>query len=289
MSEFERAIAALREVQREGDVRSEPADRALQEAVVALREQTYEPPGEQGIERLTHAIDRHAFAMRARRRGRALRFSMVLAATLTVGVALAHQKGWLAKAVQDPTASLPPVAGSTVAPNHVQSAGDATLADLPPGPPEERPVAPEHTVQNAPVSQPSVPSKPQAPPAPRPSAGRTERTEKASAAPEVDDAKGAQAPTTLAPMDLDALYRQAHVAQFQTREPKRALGLWDAYLQAADPSAKLLLEARFNRALVLRDLGQKAAAKAALTPFADGDYGDFRKAEARALIDALEK
>lgn len=48
-----------------------------------------------------------------------------------------------------------------------------------------------------------------------------------------------------------------------------------------------MLEALYNRALCLVRLGQHDAALAALTPFASGAHGAYRKAEAERLIDAL--
>lgn len=90
-----------------------------------------------------------------------------------------------------------------------------------------------------------------------------------------------------APVDLDVLYRRAHDAQFSARDPKAALAAWDHYLASADPSARLLLEARYNRALALRDLGRNAEARAALQPFADGDYGAYRRDDARSILQAL--
>jgi len=43
-------------------------------------------------------------------------------------------------------------------------------------------------------------------------------------------------------------------------------------------------EARFNRAIALLQLGRPAAAAADLRPFADGDYGAYRREEARTLL-----
>lgn len=90
-----------------------------------------------------------------------------------------------------------------------------------------------------------------------------------------------------APRDLDALYRQAHDAQFTAHDPKAALTAWDRYLAHADPSARLLLEARYNRALTLRDLGRTAEARAALQPFAEGDYGAYRRDDAARILQGL--
>ena len=93
----------------------------------------------------------------------------------------------------------------------------------------------------------------------------------------------AVAPT---PPEIDALYRVAHRAQFSGGDPAQAVLLWDRYLAAA-PNGSLSPEARYNRAIALTRLGRKAEAAAALEPFARGDYGGYRKAEAEALLGVL--
>lgn len=139
----------------------------------------------------------------------------------------------------------------------------------------------------APSSTPIVRAEP---PAPRPTAA--EVVEPIASAPPVASSFAARpravpsAPVVAEPVDLDALYRTAHDAQFKAHDPNRALGAYDRYLRHADPSARLLLEARYNRGLVLLELGRKAEARAALQPFADGDYGNYRQAEASKLLES---
>ena len=58
-------------------------------------------------------------------------------------------------------------------------------------------------------------------------------------------------------------------------------------LVAAADGGALVPEARYNRALCLVRLGRVQEAKLALTPFAHGDYAGYRRAEARALLNAL--
>ena len=89
-------------------------------------------------------------------------------------------------------------------------------------------------------------------------------------------------------VDIDALYRAAHRAQFSDHDPAHALELWDRYLAAA-PNGSLSPEARYNRAIDLARLGRKAEAAAALEPFARGDYGAYRQVEAVALLQALRR
>jgi hypothetical protein len=89
-------------------------------------------------------------------------------------------------------------------------------------------------------------------------------------------------------VDVDAIYREAHEAHFVKKDPASALPLWDRYLAAAGPSGRFALEARYNRAICLVRLGRRAEAKTALTPFANGDYGGYRRDEATQLLTTLE-
>jgi hypothetical protein len=82
------------------------------------------------------------------------------------------------------------------------------------------------------------------------------------------------------------LYRAAHQAHFVDLDPARALQRWDAYL-AAFPRGSLALEARYNRALCLVRLGRNEEARAALLPFARGEFGAYRQKESEALLAAL--
>ncbi|MEI9941732.1 MAG: hypothetical protein WDO69_31350 [Pseudomonadota bacterium] len=83
-----------------------------------------------------------------------------------------------------------------------------------------------------------------------------------------------------------ALYRRAHAAHFVDHDPARALAGWDRYLSAA-PNGEFAPEARYNRALSLVRLGRSGEARRALEPFANGVYGNYRKAEASALLEQL--
>ena len=53
------------------------------------------------------------------------------------------------------------------------------------------------------------------------------------------------------------------------------------------PAGTFASEARYNRALCLVRLGRLGEAREALGPFARGDYGNYRHAEAAALLEAL--
>jgi len=88
-------------------------------------------------------------------------------------------------------------------------------------------------------------------------------------------------------VDVDRLYRSAHAAHFEGHDPSAALAAWNAYLDAA-PQGEFALEARYNRALTLVRLGRLPEAKAALAPFARGDYGGYRRVEAQDLVRRIE-
>jgi hypothetical protein len=83
------------------------------------------------------------------------------------------------------------------------------------------------------------------------------------------------------------LYRAAHRAHFQEHDSARALTAWNEYLRAA-PNGSFAMEARYNRALCLVRLSRAAEARSALEPFAKGQYGGYRQADAQKLIDALD-
>lgn len=82
------------------------------------------------------------------------------------------------------------------------------------------------------------------------------------------------------------LFRDAQQLQFSRKDPAAALAVWDQYL-AVDPNGALALEARFNRGLCLVALGRSREAERALTPFAIGEYGEYRRQEARSILERL--
>ena len=100
-------------------------------------------------------------------------------------------------------------------------------------------------------------------------------------------ASSAPAPSASGLADPDQeTYLVAHRAHFGGGNPAAALQAWDRYLRLY-PSGRFALEARYNRALCLVNLGRKAEAASALEPFARGAWGSYRQAEARALREAL--
>jgi len=107
----------------------------------------------------------------------------------------------------------------------------------------------------------------------------------------------ARAPSVVAPAaparapapvpDADGAYRAAHEAHFVRADYAEALALWDRYLAVAEPGHRWKIEARYNRGIALYRLGQSAPAREALEPFARGEYGAYRRDDARRLLDAL--
>jgi hypothetical protein len=81
----------------------------------------------------------------------------------------------------------------------------------------------------------------------------------------------------------------AHAAHFVRADYAAALAAWDRYLAAAPPAHRWAVEARYNRGIALYRLGQSAAARRALQPFAGGEYGSYRREEARRLLEQLPR
>jgi len=84
------------------------------------------------------------------------------------------------------------------------------------------------------------------------------------------------------------LHERAHHAHFVAKDDASALRAWDEYL-ALPEAGRFVPEARYNRGLCLLRLGRTEEAKGALRAFADGAYGRYRQAEARALLERLEE
>jgi RNA polymerase sigma-70 factor (ECF subfamily) len=89
-----------------------------------------------------------------------------------------------------------------------------------------------------------------------------------------------------APDPLRDEYLRAHQAQFVDHDYQAALEAWDAYLGHAD-SGSFAVEARYNRAIALAHLGRIGEARAALAPFAAGDYGEYRRHAVQRLLAIL--
>ncbi len=85
-----------------------------------------------------------------------------------------------------------------------------------------------------------------------------------------------------------AAYKLGHDAHLGRGDCATAIGAYGSYLSRY-PNGSFVLEARYNRAVCLVQVGQLEQAKSALRPFAEGTFGGYRKDQARALIDALSE
>jgi len=226
----------------------------LERATQALRSTTGSTPAdlERGLERLSRRAPRQRSLVLEPRYFRTLAWTVAL---MLLGVgAWANATGrlrWFA-----PAALPPPEPAPNVAPA-----------------PRARPL-PER-VAPPPQSEPEPAPAPEPPPAPAPA------PKKARATPV------RPAPPPPARADSDALYRAAHDAHFKRGDYEAALAAWDHYLAAAEPGHRFWLEASYNRGIALYHLGRSAEARRALEPFARGDYGGYRRADARRLLEAL--
>jgi hypothetical protein len=127
-----------------------------------------------------------------------------------------------------------------------------------------------------------------------PAASQKRRTNVAGSSPITANAPPEAAvaePQAAAPDDGEAaalrLYKNAYRLHFTEQRYAAALAAWDEYLRAV-PTGRLVVEARYNRAIALARLGRRADAEAALTPFARGEVsGGYRAQEARELLEAL--
>jgi hypothetical protein len=169
----------------------------------------------------------------------------------------------------------------------------AFQSDPAPAPvPRAKPSKPVAKAPVAPPAETAVPSvvteanvEPPLPPAvPAPSAPVREPARVPRASTSVSER--AAVPSARVADPTHDLYRAAHRAHFVEQEPAKALSAWDSYLRAA-PGGRFSLEARYNRALCLVRLGRHEEARGALSPFAAGSHGEYRQAEAQALLDGL--
>jgi TolA-binding protein len=121
------------------------------------------------------------------------------------------------------------------------------------------------------------------PPPPTPAEGEEPLPEPPTAAPnrEIVDPVATGGVATADPA-LD-VYERAHDLHFKQRDYAGALRAWEQYLALA-PSGSLALEARFHRGVCLVRLGRSDEARRALEPFARGDYGTYRRVQARKLL-----
>jgi hypothetical protein len=233
-----------------------------------------------------------------------------LAATFAAATALAAGGGRLGHWVQiiqqaiEPAPSVPPTAPTV----HKHSASNKPLAVAAPKPVDKTETDEPTTVAESaatnenerppspPVDPPAMAARNATPhivhvatgaargtsnPASAPLATASAAANGKTAAPTTSTTPPVEAPWESGP--AGALYLAAHRAHFVSHDSEAALRAWDAYL-AAEPHGRFEPEARYNRALCLLRLGRTAEARDALTPFAEGQYGNYRQREAAALL-----
>lgn len=83
-----------------------------------------------------------------------------------------------------------------------------------------------------------------------------------------------------------AVYRAAHEAHFKEGNCDAAVRGYQRYL-TEQPSGTFFLEAKYNLGVCLARLGRTQEARAQLTPFAEGKFGDYRKAQSQELLKAF--
>jgi hypothetical protein len=231
-------------------------------------------------------------------RKRRLTAALPLLAALVASTAWAAETGRLAPLVQLVEGALGLGRPAPTPRGRPAAATNPEAPSLPRGPSSAE--SDPRTTTDMPETRDGLPPEPSAPaPSTRTSspartllhdAGVVRMPSSRSASPQDPGAPGARSSAVSSsgapPADPDALYRAAHEAHFVRKDPAVALAAWDRYLASA-PAGALAVEARYNRAITLVRLGRTAEAIAQLRPFADGDYGPYRRAEARALVDAL--
>ncbi len=206
-----------------------------------------------------------------RRRGLRVAFLLPIAAVLVGSTALAAAGGGVSESwrqVQVVLGLAPATSPSPLTRPAARGAGYARAARALAAPP----------ARTVPAAAPPPAESPAAEPAPQP-AKPMPHASVAAPAPSASAAPAASDPS-------HELYRTAHRLHFSGGDRAAALEAWDAYLRAA-PNGRFAMEARYNRALCLVQLGRRSEARAALEPFAEGRFGGYRKSEAQSLLDAL--
>ncbi len=241
-------------------------DEALQEAARALREATEAPSPAASVTR-ARILREHAARRRAPTQW--LAAAAVLLVTLGAPTAWAFYTGRAARWID---AVLAP---STAAPSTETPGPSVRPAPRPPlvPRPELSPAVPTpEPIETVPEPQPSDPILQAEPtPAPRPDATEALRP----------------APEDTSEREERIAYRRAHALQFESRDHAGAIAAYESYLRRY-PEGRFATEAEYNRATSLAHEGRSREAIRALTPFARGSRGEYRREEARELIDALE-
>jgi hypothetical protein len=262
-------------------------DHDLRDAFRALRETTSgeSPEAADTLERVLASS-----VKTKRRRLRLLKLWVPLAAALVGSSAYAAASGKLPLWSRGDDAPPPPaptaVAAATSAPKGpalpatstmtVPSSSQEAQEDEPP------PIAEEPSTLAAkprPIAE-SPKTVAEAPPAPQPRPASP-----ATASP----ATSARSVLAEDKADYEAAYRVHGSAK--PNDPaaaKAAVAAWDSYL-SKHPKGRFVPEAKYARAVALARAGNRDEAKEALRSFAEGEEGDYRREDAREILDAMKK
>jgi hypothetical protein len=243
------------------------------------------------------------------RRRRILRWAIVspIASVLLVGSAWAQSTGkWpvIWSAVASVFVAAPPVESAAPRRSGERRSGEAKndpAVDAP-APPEPEPDVPEPDVPEPALPEPSAPvveppraepSPAAVSPSPRRQRGRAKRRTPPRAAPAIPERAEPSEPTdepaAASEPERDrelSRFRTAHDLHFKGDRPRDAIEAYAEYLRQY-PNGRFVPEARYNGALDQIKIGNDAAAREALEPFASGRFGGYRQKEARELLDAL--
>ncbi len=242
-------------------------DDSLEQAARALREATEAPSPHASA---TRARLLRAHAARGRGASQWLAAAAVLLVTLGAPTAWAFYTGraarWLEELRDAPSsapASQPPARDRQPNARPTRSTPELT--------PEPAPLEPLPT-ELVPEPQPSDPTL-EAEPEPTPGPDTAELTP--------------PLPADTSEREERISYSRAHALQFESRDHAAAIAAYDRYLRRY-PEGRFATEAAYNRATSLAHEGRRREAIRALTPFARGSHGEYRREEARELIEALE-
>lgn len=242
----------------------------LKDAFRAVRER-YDGEHPQADATLSRALFRQRALDRKRRVTRWV--------VLPVAAALCASTAWASV-----TGHLPKAISSLLETEH-QAPSPAPTPPPPPSLPLSPPPPPSPPPPQDPIADPIAdpPVAPTAPAQPAPVVASAPKAPPSSSVPAIAPSAPPSANDPHA-----ALFADAHRIHFVEKDPARAITAWDAYLAAA-PNGRFAPEARYNRALALVRLGRHAEAKKELEAFANGSFGEYRRSEARALLDALAR
>lgn len=161
--------------------------------------------------------------------------------------------------------------------------GDPTGAVEQPPPPEPTAAEPEPPAAREPLPSPRAPTRPRSKRSVAPASRPSEPTP--SPAPVENDAEVAPQPGRDRELSR---FRAAHDLHFMGDRPREAIQAYAEYLREY-PNGRFVPEARYNGALDQIKLGNEAAARKALAPFAAGRFDGYRQKEARELLEALDR